>query len=131
MTVWLVKFVKLSPPSPQGLGVIKNNNNMMFITLIVMKHVSNYYLYVDHLIPPIRLLLGPFKVGAVAFSWAAGKLEPNRIGLPTSPSSTDVQSRVQQAVAKHESQPSDREEAQESSQDLSVSANEIAGPSES
>lgn len=79
----------------------------------------------------VRLLLGPFKVGAVAFSWAAGIFEPNRIGLPTSPSSTDVQSRVQQAAAKHESQPSDSEVAQELSQDLSVSANEIAGPSES
>lgn len=47
------------------------------------------------------------KVGAQAFTWAAGKLETNGIGLPTSPSSSDVQNRVLQAVAKHESQPSD------------------------
>ena len=49
------------------------------------------------------------RVGTQAFSWAAEKLETNRIGLPTSPSSTDVQNRVLQAAAKHESQPSDDE----------------------
>lgn len=59
-----------------------------------------------------RLLLTPVKLGAQAISWAAGKVEPNKIGLPTSPSSTAVQSRVLQAAAKHESQPSDSEEAQ-------------------
>ncbi|KAK3001523.1 hypothetical protein RJ639_020282, partial [Escallonia herrerae] len=57
-----------------------------------------------------RLLLVPAKLGGQAISWAAGKLETNRIGLPTSPSSSDVQSRVLQAAAKHESQPSDSEE---------------------
>ncbi|KAF1864285.1 hypothetical protein Lal_00029443 [Lupinus albus] len=55
----------------------------------------------------VRLLLTPVRVGAQAFSWAAGKIESNGIGLPTSPSSLDVQNRVLQAAAKHESQPSD------------------------
>ncbi|KAJ6975785.1 hypothetical protein NC653_031577 [Populus alba x Populus x berolinensis] len=55
----------------------------------------------------MRLLLSPVRVGAQAFSWATGKLENNRLGLPTSPSSTDVQNRVLQAAAKHESQPSE------------------------
>jgi len=54
-----------------------------------------------------RLLLSPVRVGAQAFSWATGKLENNRLGLPTSPSSSDVQNRVLQAAAKHESQPSE------------------------
>ncbi|KAK9996968.1 hypothetical protein SO802_021654 [Lithocarpus litseifolius] len=49
----------------------------------------------------VRLLLAPVRVGVQAFSWAAGKLETNRIGLPTSPSSLDVQNRVLQAAAKH------------------------------
>ena len=44
-----------------------------------------------------------------AFSRAAGKLENNHIGLPTSPSSSDVQNGVLQAAAKHESQPSEAE----------------------
>lgn len=57
----------------------------------------------------VRLLLSPVKVGAQAFSWAARKLESNKVGLPTSPSSSAVQNRVLQAVAKHESQPSDSE----------------------
>ncbi|XP_010413644.1 PREDICTED: uncharacterized protein LOC104699942 [Camelina sativa] len=55
----------------------------------------------------VRLLLAPVKLGAQAFSWAAGKLETNGVGLPTSPSSSDVRSRVLQAAAKHESKPSD------------------------
>ncbi|KAM3702297.1 hypothetical protein ACJW31_04G015400 [Castanea mollissima] len=63
----------------------------------------------------VRLLLAPVRVGAQAFSWAAGKLETNRIGLPTSPSSLDVQNRVLQAAAKHGSQPPDAEGIQEPS----------------
>ncbi|CAK9312440.1 unnamed protein product [Citrullus colocynthis] len=54
----------------------------------------------------VRLLFTPVSLGAQALSWAAGKLETNGIGLPTSPSSLDVQNRVLQAAAKHESQPS-------------------------
>lgn len=55
------------------------------------------------------MLLTPVRLGAQAISWAAGKVETNRIGLPTSPSSLDVQNRVLQAAAKHESQPSEAE----------------------
>jgi len=54
-------------------------------------------------------LLSPVRLGVQAFSWAARKLENNRIGLPTSRSSSDVQNRVLQAAAKHESQPSETE----------------------
>ncbi|KAL1533436.1 hypothetical protein AAHA92_33319 [Salvia divinorum] len=53
----------------------------------------------------IRSLLAPVTLGGQAISWAAGKLETNRNGLPTSPSSSEVQSRVLQAAAKLESQP--------------------------
>ncbi|KAJ4834874.1 hypothetical protein Tsubulata_036769 [Turnera subulata] len=60
----------------------------------------------------VRRLLAPVRVGAQTFSWVAGKLETNGIGLPTSPSSSDVQSRVLKAAAKHESQPSDAEGTQ-------------------
>ncbi|OVA11051.1 Rhodanese-like domain [Macleaya cordata] len=67
----------------------------------------------------VRLLLAPVTLGAEAFSWAARKLEPNRVGLPTSPSSSAVQDRVLQAAAKHESQPPDSEEMQ----DLSYESN--------
>ncbi|XP_059445546.1 calcium sensing receptor, chloroplastic isoform X2 [Corylus avellana] len=63
----------------------------------------------------VRLLLAPVTFGAQAFAWAAGKLETNGIGLPTSPSSTDVQNRVLQAAAKHESQPPDTEGVQDPS----------------
>uniref|UniRef100_A0A175YEC9 Rhodanese domain-containing protein n=1 Tax=Daucus carota subsp. sativus TaxID=79200 RepID=A0A175YEC9_DAUCS len=57
----------------------------------------------------LRQLLVPVQLGGQAVSWAAGKLESNGIGLSTSPSSSDVQSRVLQAAAKHESQPLDSE----------------------
>lgn len=61
----------------------------------------------------VSLLLSPVKLGAQAVSWAAGKVETNGNGLPISPSSSsDVQSRVLQAAAKHESQPFDAEESQ-------------------
>ncbi|RZC50833.1 hypothetical protein C5167_019265 [Papaver somniferum] len=61
----------------------------------------------------LRLLLVPVTLGTDAFSWAAKKLEPSRVGLPTSPSTSAVQDRVLQAAAKHESQPSDSDEMQD------------------
>ncbi|XP_027334631.1 calcium sensing receptor, chloroplastic isoform X2 [Abrus precatorius] len=64
------------------------------------------------------------RLGAEAFSWAAGKLESNGIGLPTSPSSLDVQNRVLQAAAKHESQPSDSEGNQDPVSDPTVPLNQ-------
>ena len=70
-----------------------------------------------------RLLLAPARLGGQAISWATGKLETNRNGLPTSPSSSDVQSRVLQAAAKHESQPSDSEDTENPSP-------EVTGPKE-
>ncbi|XP_050236735.1 uncharacterized protein LOC126686640 [Mercurialis annua] len=72
----------------------------------------------------VGLLLTPVKVGAEAFSWAAGKLETNGIGLPTSPSSSAVQNRVLQAAAKHESQPSDTEGVQNPSSEPANPLNE-------
>ncbi|KAJ7980631.1 Calcium sensing receptor, chloroplastic [Quillaja saponaria] len=75
----------------------------------------------------VRLLLAPVRLGAQAFSWAAGRLESNRLGLPTSPSSSDVQSRVLQAAAKHESQPSD---SQDPSPETTVPVNENVDLSE-
>lgn len=51
----------------------------------------------------LRLLLTPVRLGGRAISWAAGKLGSNGDGLPTSPSSSDIQRRVLQAAAKHES----------------------------
>ncbi|CAJ2668195.1 unnamed protein product [Trifolium pratense] len=73
-----------------------------------------------------RLLLAPVKLGGQAFSWAAGKLESNGIGLPTSPSSLDVQNRVLQAAAKHESQPSDSEGNQDPNPESTVTLNQNA-----
>ncbi|KAJ8551423.1 hypothetical protein K7X08_021438 [Anisodus acutangulus] len=73
----------------------------------------------------VRQLLAPVSVGGQAMTWAVGKLETNhnRNGLPTSPSSTDVQSRVLQAAAKHESQP-DNEEIQDPSPETMLSVSE-------
>ncbi|KAK6793941.1 hypothetical protein RDI58_007394 [Solanum bulbocastanum] len=71
----------------------------------------------------VRQLLAPVILGGQAMTWAVGKLETNRNGLPTSPSSTDVQSRVLQAAAKHESQP-DGEETQDPSPETMFSVSE-------
>ncbi|KAM5548264.1 hypothetical protein ABKV19_002290 [Rosa sericea] len=78
----------------------------------------------------VRLLLVPAQVGAQAFSWAAGKLESNGIGLPTSPSSSDVKNRVLQAAAKHQSQPSDTDGIQDSSPGSTNPVNENVDLSE-
>ncbi|XP_059632980.1 uncharacterized protein LOC132275482 isoform X2 [Cornus florida] len=78
----------------------------------------------------VRLLLAPFTLGVQAISWAAGKLETNRIGLPTSPSSSDIKNRVLQAAAKHESKPTDSEETQDPSPELMAAVNENVDLSE-
>ncbi|KAI6699085.1 hypothetical protein NL676_019204 [Syzygium grande] len=78
----------------------------------------------------LRLLLAPVKVGAEAFAWAAGKLETNGLGLPTSPSSSDVQNRVLQAAARHESQPSDDPEIENLPAESLSAASERANLSE-
>ncbi|XP_068339228.1 uncharacterized protein [Pyrus communis] len=78
----------------------------------------------------VRLLLSPVRLGAQALSWTAGKLESNGIGLPTSPSSSDVKNRVLQAAAKHESQPSDTEGIQDPSPDSKLPIKENADLSE-
>ncbi|KAL4284883.1 hypothetical protein GQ457_16G028440 [Hibiscus cannabinus] len=79
------------------------------LVLTILRRVSSYE-GAEDLEKDIRLLRAPVRFGAQAFSWVSGKLETNGIGLPTSPSSSDVQSRVLQAAAKHESKPSDPEE---------------------
>ncbi|GMY32801.1 calcium sensing receptor, chloroplastic [Fagus crenata] len=78
----------------------------------------------------VRLLLAPVRFGAQAVSWAAGKLETNRLGLPTSPSSSDVQNRVLQAAAKHGSQPPDTEGIQEPSPGSTIPVTENVDLSE-
>lgn len=76
------------------------------------------------------MLLAPVNVGAEAFAWAAGKLETNGLGLPTSPSSSDVQNRVLQAAARHESQPSDDPEIENLPAESLSAASERANLSE-
>ncbi|KAI4317357.1 hypothetical protein L6164_025230 [Bauhinia variegata] len=93
------------------------------ISLTIYRRVASYE-NANDLKQDVRALLGPFRLGAQAFSWAAGKLESNGIGLPTSPSSSDVQNRVLQAAAKHESQPSDTEDTQDPAPDPNVTLNE-------
>ncbi|PPD87945.1 hypothetical protein GOBAR_DD15133 [Gossypium barbadense] len=96
------------------------------LVLTIYGRVSSYESSED-LKKDIRLLLAPVTFGAQAFSWVSGKLETNGIGLPTSPSSSDVQSRVLQAAAKHESKPSDSEDP---SADTMAPRNEKADLSE-
>ncbi|CAK8567094.1 unnamed protein product [Lathyrus sativus] len=95
------------------------------LSLTVYLRVSSYEKSED-LRQDVKLLLAPVKLGGQAFSWAAGKLESNGIGLPTSPSSLDVQSRVLQAAAKHESQPSDSEGNQDPNPESTVTLNQNA-----
>lgn len=70
----------------------------------------------------IGLLLSPVRVGALAVSLVAAKRDINGNGLPVSPSSSDVQNRVLQAAAKHESQPLDEGSQQDTLLDTTTSA---------
>ncbi|PUZ53521.1 hypothetical protein GQ55_5G057800 [Panicum hallii var. hallii] len=83
---------------------------VLSIGLTIYSRFSTYESSED-LEQDLKLLLSPVQVGAEALSWAAKKIEPNKVGLPTSPSTTAVKDRVLQAAAKHESQPSDSEES--------------------
>lgn len=101
-----------------------------FLFFLEKNHLANTYLTLTSSYVPWSLLLAPIRVGAQAFSWAAGKWETNRIGLPTSPSSSDVQNRVLQAAAKHESQPPDSEGIQDPSPEPTIQVNENVDLSE-
>ncbi|RLN24821.1 uncharacterized protein C2845_PM07G31370 [Panicum miliaceum] len=83
---------------------------VLSIGLTIFSRFSTYESSED-LEQDLKLLLSPVQVGAEALSWAAKKVEPNKVGLPTSPSTSAVKDRVLQAAAKHESQPSDSEES--------------------
>lgn len=99
------------------------------LVLTIYLRVSSYKNSED-LKKDIRLLLAPVRFGAQALSWVAGKLETNSIGLPTSPSSLDVQNRVLQAAAKLESQPSAAEGIQDPSPEVMAQMNEKVDLSE-
>ncbi|KAI4344955.1 hypothetical protein L6164_012129 [Bauhinia variegata] len=109
-------------------GLVEWEKTLQFIgvlglSLTILGRVTSYENSKD-LQQDVRLLLAPIRLGAQAFSWAAGKLESNGIGLPTSPSSSDVQNRVLQAAAKHESQPSDTETFPDSVPEPNIPLNE-------
>ncbi|CAJ2668194.1 unnamed protein product [Trifolium pratense] len=111
-------------------GLVEWEKTLQFIgvfglSLTLYLRFSSYERSED-LTQDARLLLAPVKLGGQAFSWAAGKLESNGIGLPTSPSSLDVQNRVLQAAAKHESQPSDSEGNQDPNPESTVTLNQNA-----
>ncbi|KAI3455488.1 hypothetical protein Pfo_012151 [Paulownia fortunei] len=104
-------------------SLVEWEKTLQFIGVIglgqtIFRRVASYQ-DVEDFKQDVRLLQAPVRLGGQAISWAAGKLDTNRNGLPTSPSSSDVQSRVLQAAAKHESQPPDGEGTQDSSQTAS------------
>jgi len=108
--VWVVLIIKL----PMTLSRLIFRSYLIIFTfrlfLVVGSCLTKFLDWLGFQMLLWRRFLSPVRsLGVQAFSWAAGKLENNRIGLPTSPSSSDVQNRVLQAAAKHESQPSETE----------------------
>lgn len=63
-----------------------------------------------------RLLLRPFALATQGMVWAAGALEPSKLQLATSPSTSAVQDRVLQAAAKHGPLPSEYDQEQQEAQ---------------
>ncbi|KAK9287978.1 hypothetical protein L1049_016423 [Liquidambar formosana] len=139
----ILEDIRLTPMKVLGYGVgliaasyalLEWEKTLQFIGIVglgqtIYRRLSSYNDSKDFK-QDVRLLLAPVRLGAQAFSWAAGKLETNRIGLPTSPSSSDVQNRVLQAAAKHESQPSDSEEIQDLSPESTATISENVDLSE-
>ncbi|KAK9030101.1 hypothetical protein V6N11_031532 [Hibiscus sabdariffa] len=103
----------ISPSPLQVLGYEWEKSlqliGILGLVLTIYRQVSSYENSED-LEKDLRLLLVPARLGAQAYSWIAGKLGSNGIGLPTSPSSIDVQNRVLQAAAKLESLPSNAQD---------------------
>ncbi|KAG6418328.1 hypothetical protein SASPL_120531 [Salvia splendens] len=114
----ILEEIKPTPLKIVGFGVgvaaavyslLEWETTLQFIGVIglgqtILRRITSYQGAEDFQ-QDLRSLLAPVTLGNQAVSWAAGKLETNRNGLPTSPSSSDVQSRVLQAAAKLESQP--------------------------
>ncbi|KAI5555609.1 hypothetical protein BDE02_19G094200 [Populus trichocarpa] len=107
----ILEDIRPSPVQTLGYGVgfaaasyalLEWEKTLQFIAIIglsqtIYQRVASYNGPEDFK-QDVRHLLSPVRLGVQAFSWAAGKLENNRIGLPTSPSSSDVQNRVLQAA---------------------------------
>lgn len=74
----------------------------------------NLYESAEDLKADLRALFSPFHSATQGILWIAGQMEPNKLKLATSPSTTAVQNRVLQAAAKHGSLPSDIEQTQDS-----------------
>lgn len=139
----ILEDIKPSPMQVLGFGVgliaasyalLEWETTLQYIGVIglgqtVVRRVASYE-KADDFKQDVSRLLAPARLGAQAFSWAAGKLESNRIGLPTSPSSSDVQNRVLQAAAKHESQPADAEGLADQSSESTISVSENVDLSE-
>ncbi|XP_041995126.1 uncharacterized protein LOC121745332 isoform X1 [Salvia splendens] len=114
----ILEEIKPTPLKIVGFGVgvvaavyslLEWETTLQFVGVIglgqtILRRITSYQ-GVEDFQQDLRSLLAPVTLGGRAVSWAAGKLETNRNGLPTSPSSSDVQSRVLQAAAKLESQP--------------------------
>ncbi|KAJ0092099.1 hypothetical protein Patl1_26809 [Pistacia atlantica] len=135
----ILEDIKPSPLKVLGFGVgavaalyalLEWENTLQFIGVVglgqtIYRRVASYEDAKDFR-EDVKLLLTPVRLGGQAFSWAAGKIETNRPGLPTSPSSIDVQNRVLQAAAKHQSQPSDTDGNQDPSSEPAAQMNEKA-----
>lgn len=119
-------------PTPSGiaaatLGVfagiyalIEWEKTLQFLGLVCIGQVLytrlNSYDTVDDAKNDLKLLLRPFALATQGIVWAAGGLEPSKLQLATSPSTSAVQDRVLQAAAKHGPLPSEYDQEQQEAQ---------------
>ncbi|KVH91004.1 Rhodanese-like domain-containing protein [Cynara cardunculus var. scolymus] len=119
---WVLEGLRIKEPKPETTLTILNEEAEAILEGTTPLQVIGYG--VGFLAATYSLLewektlqliavIGLGQLGGEAIAWAAGKLETNRNGLPTSPSSVNIQNRVLQAAAKHESQPPESEEPQD------------------
>ncbi|KAI5063379.1 hypothetical protein GOP47_0021926 [Adiantum capillus-veneris] len=116
-------------PTPFGIGaaslgvfaglyaLIEWEKTFQFLGIVCICQVLymrlNSYESADDAKNDLKLLLRPFALATQGIVWAAGAMEPSKLQLATSPSTSAVQNRVLQAAAKHGPLPSEADQEQQ------------------
>lgn len=98
-------------------ALIEWEKTLQFLGLVCIGQVLYTYIKsydtLDDAKNDLKLLLRPFSFATQGILWVAGMLEPSKLQLATSPSTSAVQDRVLQAAAKHGPVPSEYDQEQE------------------
>ncbi|KAH7279124.1 hypothetical protein KP509_37G006300 [Ceratopteris richardii] len=98
-------------------ALIEWEKTLQFLGLVCIGQVLytriNSYENADDAKNDLKVLLRPFTLVTQGIIWAAGMMEPSKLQLATTPSTSAVQDRVLQAAARHGQLPSESEQKHE------------------